>query len=167
MKHISHIACLIAVLAFTAAGCGTLAREESREQRIRYIDLVTLFDYLAAGDAGSKSLRERRDDLRRKVDELDGKLRQGGGGIPEAVLRSDLKKYEAELKEAGRSVDRLRGKYYESINRAVTNVARRMDIDHVFNIGDDLVYSRRENDITELVLQELSSMKKRSAPQSR
>jgi len=167
MKQLSHIACLIALLALFAAGCGTLAREESREPRIRYLDLKTLFDYLAAGDPGVKSLRERRDDLRRKVDELDGKLRQGGGGIPEAVLRSDMKKYDTELKEAGRAEERLRGKYYESINRAVTTVARRMEFDHVFNIGDDLVYSRRENDITELVLQELSNMKKRSAPQSR
>lgn len=167
MKASLHIACVLALVSLFAAGCSSAVRDESREPRIRYLNLRTLFDYLAGDDAEVKSMRVRREELRRIMDDLDGKLKQGGGGIPEAVLRSDLRKYESEFREAGKSEERLRGKYYESINRAVTSVARRMNVDYVFNIGDDLVYSRRENDITELVLQELSSKKKRSAPQSR
>lgn len=167
MKTIPHIVCFLVLMTIFAAGCSSPVREESREPRIRYLNIKTLFDYLAGDDAGVKSMRGRREELRRMMDDLEGKLKQGGGGIPEAVLRSDLRKYEGELRETGKAEDRLRAKYYESINRAVTSVARRINVDYVLNIGDDLVYARRENDITELVLQELSSMKKRSAPQSR
>lgn len=166
MKASQHIACILTLVTLFAAGCSSPVREESREPRIRYLNLRTLFDYLAGDDAEVKSLRGRREELRRIIDDLEGRLRPGGG-IPEAVLRSDIRKYEGELKETARAEERLRGKYYDSINRAVTSVARRIHVDYVFNIGDDLVYSRRENDITELVLQELSGMKKRSAPQSR
>lgn len=166
MKTSLHIACLIALVSLFAAGCSSPVREQSREPRIRYLNLRTLFDYLAGDDGEVKALRGRREELRRKIDDLEGRLRPGGD-IPEAVLRSDIRKYDGELKEASRAEERLRGRYYDSINRAVTAVARRLDIDYVFNIGDDLVYSRRENDITELVIQEISGMKKRSAPQSR
>jgi len=42
-----------------------------------------------------------------------------------------------------------------------------MRIDFVYNMGEGLVYSRREYDITEDILKELGSVRKRNAPPSR
>ena len=157
-----------AFLVVTAACSNSAAvREDRGVPRMRYLNLPVIFDHLATRDEQAATLKARGENLKKIIRDLEEKLAAGGGGIPEPVLRNDLKKYAGEIKALDDARGKLREKYYEFINRAVTEVARKMDIDYVFNIGDDLIYSRRENDITELVLQELTSIKNRNAPHSK
>ncbi len=146
---------------------GAAVREDRGAPRLRYLNLPVVFDHLASRDEQAAALKTRGENLKKTIRDLEDKLAAGGGGIPEPVLKGDIKKYTGEMKTLDEARGKLREKYYQAINRAVTTVARRMDIDYVFNIGDDLVYSRRENDITELVLQELVSIKNRNAPHSK
>ncbi len=159
---------LFAFLPFVlAAACSFLPREEPRVSRTRYLHLPSLFDYLTRNDREAGALNERRENLRGRIAGLESKLGSGGEGIPEAVLKSDIKKFREELQDVTAAEDLIRKKYYRTIHGAVTAVAGRMRIDYVFNIGEGLVYAPREDDITELVIQELSGMKARKAPQSR
>ena len=42
MKASQHIACILTLVTLFAAGCSSPVREESREPRIRYLNLRTL-----------------------------------------------------------------------------------------------------------------------------
>jgi Skp family chaperone for outer membrane proteins len=167
MKLQTFIIAILILLVGNSFFCVPRSREEEHAVRIRYVYIPALLEYLAKGDPIAKELETRKIALRASMDAIKEKLEQGGGGIPEAVLRGDLKKYENELKALSAQEEKLKYDYYRTIDSAVATVARRLEIDCVFNRGEELLYAKKEYDITDKVIHELSSRKNRTAPHSR
>jgi Skp family chaperone for outer membrane proteins len=167
MKLQTFIIAILILLAGNSILCVPRSREERRTVQIRYVYIPALLEYLAKGDPKAKELETRKNALRASIDAIKSKLGHGGGEIPEAVLRGDLKKYENELKTLSIQEEKLKYDYYRTIDSAVATVARRLEIDCVFNRGEELLYAKKEYDITEKVIHELSSRKNRTAPHSR
>lgn len=161
---------IIAIFILFAAGmffCVPRSREETRTVRMGYVYLPALLDYLSKGDSAAKELEIKKASLRNSIDSVKAKLERGDAGIPEAVLRGDLKKYENEMKSISAQEEKLRAGYYRTIDSAIGVVARRLGVDFVFNRGEELLYAEKEYDITEKVIHELSSRKNRTSPHSR
>ena len=155
------------VLLCIVSGCATEDRIAERNVRIRYINLSILFDYMVSTDAEARQVRKQRKDILSALDSIERSLLTE----PDMQKRKSLAVKRKDYGEQMRAL-RVREEYYKrkfllNMNRAIDEVAVRMRIDYVFNIGEGLVYSRKDFDVTEQVLQELRKVKKRNEPQSR
>ncbi|MCX7679226.1 MAG: OmpH family outer membrane protein [Spirochaetes bacterium] len=140
---------------------------ESKAIRIRYVYLPAIVEYLAQGDPAAKEIEKQKESVQKSIENIKMLIEKGGSEIPDAVLRGDLKKYENELKAILAQEEKLKSAYYREINSAIGSVARRYEINLVFNRGEELVYAERDFDITERVIHELSNRKNRISPHSR
>lgn len=161
-------AALFAVIAF--AGCASADRSPAApaaHAHIGYLHLSLVVDYLAKGDDEAREMAARKRALRETIDASDKKL----SGEPDIRRREQLVATmgaaRGELEQLANREKTVRGRYYAEIQRAVERVAGRRRIDFVLNMGEGLVYSRREFDVTEDVLREIQSTRRRSAPLSR
>ncbi len=162
-------ALLLAALAIVGAlsACKSADRVDARALRIRYCSLSLALEYLVTGDPEARALRDRKRELvsassdmeRRLLTEKDIKARES--------LVARIRDYRDQAARLAADENRFKEKFYTEINRAIESVASRMRIDFVYNMGEGLVYSRREYDITEDILKELGSVRKRNAPPSR
>ncbi len=154
-----------AVVAF--AGCASADRSPAAPANIGYLHLSLVVDYLAKGDDEAREMAARKRALRETIDASDKKL----SGEPDIRRREQLVATmgaaRGELEQLANREKTVRGRYYAEIQRAVERVAGRRRIDFVLNMGEGLVYSRREFDVTEDVLREIQSTRRRSAPLSR
>ncbi|HPQ53005.1 MAG TPA: OmpH family outer membrane protein [Spirochaetota bacterium] len=155
------------VLLCIVSGCATEDRIAERNVRIRYINLSILFDYMVSTDAEARQVRKQRKEILSALDTIERSLMTE----PDMQKRKSLAVKRKDYGEQMRAL-RVREEYYKrkfllNMNRAIDEVAVRMRIDYVFNIGEGLVYSRKDFDVTEQVLQELRKVKKRNEPQSR
>jgi len=122
---------------------------------------------MVSTDAEARQVRKQRKDILSALDSIERSLLTE----PDMQKRKSLAVKRGDYGEQMRAL-RVREEYYKrkfllNMNRAIDEVAVRMRIDYVFNIGEGLVYSRKDFDVTEQVLQELRKVKKRNEPQSR
>jgi len=65
-----------------------------------------------------------------------------------------------------------RSKYYKAkilsqIDRAVKNVAKTIKADFIYNLGDELIYAKKEYDVTEDIIREIVRLEERRSPEAR
>lgn len=167
MKSKTIIIAINILLFGSMTFCDSLSRQNPRMPRISYVYLPALMEYLSKGDSAAKELKTQKALLNASIENIKTKLERGDTGIPEAVLRADLKKYENEMKSLYAQEEKIKAGYYRTIDSAIGVVARRLGVDFVFNRGEELLYAEKEHDITEKVIHELSSRKNRTSPHSR
>ncbi|HOS41938.1 MAG TPA: OmpH family outer membrane protein [Spirochaetota bacterium] len=159
---------LAAALIAANAGCSSEPkRVEPRDLRVRAVNLSLIFDFLAAKNADAKDLRERRAKLAADDAAISSQRADEGDPKKRAELDARLKKNEGELKELGKREESVKARLYAEINRSVAIVAKRMDLDYILTVGDALVYSKKEHDITDEVIREIVRLHNRNAPVSR
>ncbi len=167
MKPKTIIIAILILLIGSMLFCVPRSRQEARTPRMGYVYLPALMEYLSKGDSAAKELEIQKSSLKASIENIKTKLERGDAGIPEAVLRADLKKYENQVKSLSAQEEKLKAGYYRTIDSAIGVVARRLNVDFVFNRGEELLYADKEYDITEKVIHELWSRKNRTAPHSR
>ncbi len=158
-------AALFAVIA--CAGCASANRSPAAPAHIGYLHLSLVVDYLAKGDDEAREMAARKRALRETIDTSDKKLSAETDIRRREQLVAAMGAARGELEQLADREKTVKGRYYAEIQRAVERVAGRRRIDFVLNMGEGLVYSRREFDMTEDVLREIQSTRRRSVPLSR
>ncbi len=162
-------AIIFATLAIAAAlyACKSGDRVDARALRIRYCSLSLALEYLVSGDPEARALRDRKRQVVSASSDIEKKLLTEKDIKARESIVAQIREYRDQAARLAADENRFREKFYTEINRAIESVASRMRIDFVYNIGEGLVYSRREYDITEDIIRELGSARKRNAPPSR
>lgn len=132
---------------------------------IRYINLKAVYSYILNKNRDALDVKKKLDQKLARVKELERDLDEPSGD--HVAMLDEYRQLASEL--AGL---RGRSKYYKGmiltqIDRAVKNVAKRMKIDFIINIGDELIYAKREYDVTEDVIREITRLDERRAPEAR
>lgn len=161
-------ALFLALLAVaTLVFCSTEPKKSERELQIRAVNLSLVFEFLANKSVDARELRDRRTKLAAEIGDLRSKADGEGDAKGRAELVARLKKATDESAELSKKEESQKARIYAEINRAITIVAKRMDLDHVMTIGDALVYSKKEHDVTDEVIREIVRLHNRNAPASR
>jgi Skp family chaperone for outer membrane proteins len=135
--------------------------------KFRYVNLNIIFEYLSGNDSEAKDLKKRKEEILQKIDTVSGQLESIKDEKNKNEIIEKQKQYKLELAKIKSDEDLYKNKIYTRINRALENIAKKSDIDFVFNIGEGAVYAKKEYDITEEVLREIIKQKERSIPVSR
>ncbi len=132
---------------------------------IRYMNLKAVYTYALGKNRDALDVKKKLDRKLARMKEIERDLNEPSGDHVAALdeyrtLAADC----AALK--GRS------RYYKGIilariDRAVKNVAKNIKIDFIVNIGDELIYARKEYDVTEDVILEITRLDERRAPEAR
>ena len=161
--------CLLVVLCviMTAGGCAQPYKVAERYLRVRYVSVSLVFEYVVQNDEEARSLRKSMKETASRLKKLEERLRSGSDPAPKAVQEADIGRTRKTLKAFEEKEGNIKRRILNDINRAIGQVADKNHVDYVFNLGDALVYSKKEYDITEDVLKEIMKFKKRNAPVSR
>jgi Skp family chaperone for outer membrane proteins len=158
---------LLLLFIFSCASFGEkkdIAASGFTTSKFRYINLNIIFEYLSSNDTEAKDLKKRREEILQKIDSISGQL----DGTKDEKNKYDLiekqKQYKLELIKIKSDEDLYKNKIYTRIDRSLENIAKKSDIDFVFNVGEGTVYAKKEYDITEELLREIIKQKERSAP---
>jgi Skp family chaperone for outer membrane proteins len=159
-------AAIIALLTVAVPACSSMKKDEPAPPPvIRYLSLKAVYNF---------SLNRNRDalDVKKKLDEKISRMKEIEGDLDEpstdhVALLAEYRTLDTELKAL-----RGRSKYYKTkilgqIDRAVKNVAKTVRADFIYNIGDELIYAKKEYDVTEEIMREIVRLEERSAPESR
>ncbi len=168
MKYFKTIFLLLFI--FSCASIGEKKENNASgapANKLRYINLNIIFEYLSGNDAEAKDIKRRREDILKKIDGISEQL----DSVKDEKSKNDIiekqKQYKSELAKIRSDEESYKNKIYTRINSALETIARKSDIDFVFNIAEGAVYAKKEYDITEELLREIIKQKELSAPVSR
>ncbi len=132
---------------------------------IRYMNLKAVYTYVLNKNRDALDVKKKLDQKLIRVKEIERDLDVPSGD--HVALLDEYRQLASDL-----AALKGRSKYYKGmiltqIDRAVRNTAKKMKIDFVINIGDELIYARKEYDVTEDVLLEITRLDERRAPEAR
>jgi Skp family chaperone for outer membrane proteins len=155
------------IILFPLAGCGKVYEVKERELRIRYVNLSIVFEFLINRDPEARNLKSQKNELLVKIKDTEGELQKEGGGEKRIDLKNNLEGFRSELKKIKEKENYFKRKFLNEIDKAISILSKDMHIDFVLNMGDALIFSQKEYDITEDVIREIIKLKKRRDPVSR
>lgn len=165
--YFKYFLLLCFIISCSSFGIRQDTEKVKAQNKFRYVNLNIIFDYLSSNDYDGKSIKKRREDILQKINILTEQL----SNLKDEKNKNDLlekqNQYKAELAKLKSDEDHYKNTILNRIDRALDNIAKRSDIDFVFNIGEGAVYAKKEYDITEEVLREVLKLKERSSPISR
>ena len=135
--------------------------------KYRYINLKIIFDYLITNDNEAKDTKRQREEILQKIDNISGQIDVQSDERVKKELLEKQRQYKTELVKIKNDEEIYKQKIYTNIDRALEQIAKKADIDFIFNIGEGAVYAKKEYDITEELLREIMKRNERSAPASR
>lgn len=156
---------------FVCIGCksfnyfGNKGKVPIENQVIRYVNLNALYSTLQANSQEFKNNNIKRKSLINSISELENTLLSGTSDS--IKLLDTLKKKRNQLQKIEKKNIKLKAKYLNKINVSIKKIAKKLEVDFILNIGDEVVYAKRKYDVTEDVLREIYRLEKRSAPVSR
>jgi len=132
---------------------------------IRYMNLKAVYSYALNKNRDALDVKKKLDRKLERMKEIERDLNEPSGDHVAAL--DEYRTLAADL-----AALRGRSRYYKGIiltqiDRAVKNVSEKIKIDFVVNIGDDLIYARKEYDVTEDVILEITRLDERRAPEAR
>lgn len=154
------------LLAAVLSSCGTFQPSVEREARIRSVNMGLLFEYAVAADPDARGVRAAKKEALSAVRSLQERMSSSDRAERETAER-ELKGRNAELAKLNAAEEQHRQRILGEIQRAMSAVASRQGIDFILGAGEGAVYAGKEYDITEEVLRELVSLRRRNAPVSR
>jgi Skp family chaperone for outer membrane proteins len=168
MKYFKSI--LLLLFIFSCASFGE--RKENSAAGVAtvkfcYINLNIIFEYVSSNDSEAKDIKKRREEILQRIDSISGQIESTKDEKNKYDLIEKQKQYKLESGKIKSDEELYKNKIYTRIDRALENIAKKSDIDFVFNIGEGAVYAKKEYDITEELLREIIKQKERSAPVSR
>jgi Skp family chaperone for outer membrane proteins len=159
-------AAMIALLAAACTACSSLKKnEQAPPPVIRYMSLKAVYNFSVNRNRDALDVKKKLDDKLSRIKEVERDLDEPS--TDHVALLAEYRTLDAEL-----AALRGRSRYYKTkilgqIDRAVKNVAKSVRADFIYNIGDELVYAKKEYDVTEEIMREIIRLEERSAPESR
>ncbi len=168
------VAYLYLIIILSAFACGSAPVKEINSDinknkinlNIRYVNISSIFDYMINRDPDAAALKKRRDELLASIEDIRKELENTEGDEDKGLL-GDLRGKQGALLKLKSDEDYYKSRILNEIDGAIEVIAKRDDIDFVFNMGEGAVYARKEYDITERILREIESRVKRNSPVSR
>lgn len=158
------------ILVAAVAVCSSCSYLKKKEEVgpppvIRYMSLKAVYTYVMNKNRDALDVKKKLDQKLIRMKEIERDLDEPSGD--HVTLLDEYRRLSSDL--AGL---KGRSKYYKGmiltqIDRAAKNVAKKLKIDFVVNIGDELIYARKEYDITEDVILEITRIDERRAPEAR
>lgn len=155
------------LLAVACLGCSRFHEVKEREVRLRYVNLSIIFEFMINSDTEALNLRNRKNELIAAIRRTEEMILKETDREKKAELINRMDKLKIDLRKAKEKEDSFKRTFLNEINRSLDIIAKEREIDFILNIGDELVYSRREYDITDEVIREIITLRKRRAPVSR
>ncbi len=157
----------VLLIVVSSSGCGRLHEVKEREVRLRYVNLSIIFEFMINSDAEAVNLRNRKNELIADLRRTEEMILKERDSDRKAGLITSMDRLKIDLRKAKEKEDSFKHRFLNEINRSLAIIADERGIDFILNIGDELVYSRREYDITDEVIREIITLRKRRAPVSR
>lgn len=137
--------------------CSSAKGKEIRPSSvIRYVNLKAVYEHVLVNDKEIIEMQNKQQELINKKNKLNS---SSGEADNEAKSDDD----ELSLLEIDEDAVKLR--VYKKISSALRDIARKRGIDLILNIGDSLVYSKKEFDITEDLIGELDHRNDKVSPE--
>lgn len=155
------------IILFPLAGCGKVYEVRERELRIRYVNLGIIFEFMINRDPEAKNLKRQMNELFVKIKDAEEKLQGESDGEKRINLKKNLDVSRSELRKIKEKEDYFKRKFLNRIDKAISTLSKDMHLDFVLNMGDALIFSQKEYDITEDVIREIIKLEKRRDPVSR
>jgi Skp family chaperone for outer membrane proteins len=162
-----YAAVILAAAVAASTSCSNFGKKGSvgPPPVIRYMNLKAVYTYVLNKNRDALDVKKKLDLKMARMKEIERDL-DGPPGDHVALLD--------EYRQLATDLSALKGrsKYYKGmilsqIDRAVKNISKAMKIDFVINIGDELIYAKKEYDITEDVIIEITRLSEHSAPEAR
>jgi Skp family chaperone for outer membrane proteins len=163
----SALSLLLLITLSTITRCGKMYEVKERELRIRYVNLGIVFEFMINQNYEARNLKNQKNELLTRIKNTEGEILREGDGVKGVTLKKNLKRFKIELGKIREKEHYYKGKFLNDINNAISILAKDMQIDFVLNMGDALIFSQKEYDITEDVIREIIKLKKRRDPVSR
>jgi len=132
---------------------------------IRYVSLPAVYDFALNRSRDALKVKKALDAKNARFRELEKALE--GSTRDDAALREEYRILKKEIEDLNEKSRVHKHRILSRIDRAVKSVAAKTNADFIFNIGDQLLYARREYDVTEDVIKECMRIDERSAPEAR
>ena len=155
------------IVIFPLAGCGKVYEVRERELRIRYVNVGIVFEFMINRNPEAKNLKRRMNELFVKIKDAEEKLRGESDGERSIGVKKNLDVFRSELRKIKEKEDYFKRKFLNRIDKAISILSKDMHLDFVLNMGDALIFSQKEYDITEDVIREIIKLEKRGDPVSR
>ena len=135
--------------------------------KIRYVNINIIFDYMIKNNGNAGEISKRKQDILAKIELSDTQLADPGNAGKRDEILKNRNQYYSDLEEIKKDEDHYKNLFLNQIDSALKVIAKKSDIDFILNIGEGVVYSKKEYDITEELLREIIKQKQRSAPVTR
>lgn len=165
MKRIFNL--FFTIPLFLMPACAKPGTVNERELKIRYVNMGILFEYVVKSDTGSSAIVRQKEQQVQRIRNIEKEILSAQDAGRKSMLLRDLENSRAEMERLQAQEELLKQKAYDEIRRALSSVAKRQRIDYIYNTGDCLVYAVQDYDVTETVLREIITRRKRNAPVSR
>ncbi len=158
------------ILAAAVAACSSCSYFKKKGEIgpppvIRYLNLKAVYSYILNKNRDALDVKKKLDQKMARLREIERDLNEPSGD--HVALLDEYRQLASDL-----AALKGRSKYYKGmiltqIDRAVKNTAKKMRIDFIHNIGDELIYAKKEYDVTEDVILEIMRLDERRAPEAR
>ncbi|OHD63838.1 MAG: hypothetical protein A2176_12005 [Spirochaetes bacterium RBG_13_51_14] len=132
---------------------------------IRYMNLKAVYNFVLNRNRDALDVRIKLDEKLSRMKEVQRELDEPA--TDHVALLDEYRRLDSELSALKGKSKYYKGKILSLIDRAVKNVAKKEKADFIYNIGDELIYAKKEHDITEDILREILRLEERSASESR
>ncbi len=160
-------AILLILCVASVTSCSLFKKKdiEGMQMTVRYMNLKAAYDFALSRNRDAMDVRTQMDVKLSRLRELERLLDEPA--TDHVALLDEYRRVSGDLNALKARSRSYKAKLLSHVNRAVKNVSNRIKADYIFNIGDELIYAKKDYDITEDVLRELARIEERSAPEAR
>ncbi len=161
-------ALLIILLGGTLLSCSLFTGSRNAPEAppvIRYVNLKFIYDYFINKSRDAQEIARKKEKVIESIQSLERRMKDPKEKTAEVELAHQRQKYLYEVLEKQESEHMQ--KISQRIKRVLNDLSENMEIDYIFNIGDEVIYAKKKYDITEQVIREVIDLGTRSEPVSR
>ena len=128
---------------------------------IRYVNMKVVYEHVLRSDREIIENSKKREALLEKKKLL---VSSAGSLKDDDKVKAEIQLIDKELSLLAIDADEVKLRVYKKISAAVRDISRRRNIDMVFNIGDSLVYAKKDFDITDDIIDEINHREDQADP---
>jgi Skp family chaperone for outer membrane proteins len=126
--------------------------KDSPSTVIRYVNIKAVYDNVLKIDSELIEKSKKRKTL---IDKKKSLAASAGSSKTKEEVEAEIKLIDDELSFLAIDEDEVKLRIYKKISSVIRDISRRRNIDMVLNMGDSLVYAKKEFDITDDIIDEI------------
>jgi Skp family chaperone for outer membrane proteins len=132
---------------------------------IRYMNLKSVYNFVLNKNRDAVEVKKKLDAKLTRMKEVERELEQPA--TDHVALLDEYRQLAVDLSDLKGRSKYYKAKILSQIDRAVKNVAKTIKADFIYNLGDELVYAKKEYDVTEDIIREIVRLEERRSPEAR